>query len=65
MEVTCILCRKLYGINSSDKQYFRIKNKQTNHYVCKTCNETTQEEARSNVNYDPNLLDPKGHDKLV
>ena len=65
MEVTCSLCRKLYEINSSDKQYFRIKNKQTNQYICKTCSKAVQEESRSNVSFDPSLLDPKGYDKLV
>jgi len=65
MRVTCLLCRKTYDINESDHQYLRLKNKQSNHYVCKNCNNNLQQEARSNVDYNPSILDPKGFEKLL
>lgn len=65
MEVSCLFCRKQFVIDSSDPQYFRLKYKQTNHYICKSCNRNMQNEAKSNVDYDPSVIDSKGYDKLI
>jgi uncharacterized protein YlaI len=64
MQVTCLFCRKSFDIDQSDHQYLRIKRNQTKQYICTICNKNIQQEAQSNVDYDPSLLDPKGYDKL-
>lgn len=65
MQVTCLFCRKVHDIDESDHQYQRIKRKQTNQYICSKCNKNLQQEAQSSVGYSPELLDPKGFDKLI
>ncbi|MBP1994881.1 DUF2197 domain-containing protein [Paenibacillus eucommiae] len=65
MKVTCMFCKTEHLIDSNHSQYEKLKSKQSSSYVCKSCNHSLQSEARKNVDYDPEVIDPYKFDKLI
>ncbi len=65
MKVTCLLCRIEEVISPIDRRYNDYKSIKLKSYICKKCNQNMKQEAQVNVDYNPDLLDPKGYDKLI
>ncbi|SET36410.1 hypothetical protein SAMN05421676_104182 [Salinibacillus kushneri] len=54
LKTQCFFCKKEYTIDSYDTQYKKLKNNPKSYYVCKTCNQSMQNEAKkgSGINID-------------
>lgn len=65
LHVKCMTCKKEYLLDSGDPQYKKLSSGLSKLYICKTCSTAMKEEAIITTGINPNMLDPKGHDKLV
>jgi uncharacterized protein YlaI len=65
LKVTCMLCRTEEVLSPSDRRYIDFKSNKLKSFICKKCNQNMKHEAQVNVDFNPDMLDPKGYDKLV
>lgn len=65
MNLKCVFCKNEYLIDNSDPQYKTTKNNSTKSFVCKKCNNSIQSDARRNVDFNSELVDPYKFDKLI
>lgn len=65
LEAKCMTCKKTYRLEPADPYYQKLKMNLTKLYICKSCSTAMKEEAVRSTGLNPDMLDPKGHDKLV
>ncbi|WP_042161216.1 DUF2197 domain-containing protein [Paenibacillus gorillae] len=64
MILKCMFCKKERSIES-EVQYRAYKDNPAKKYICKECNDSIQNDARKNVDFSPELIDPYKIDKLI
>ncbi len=57
LDTICFFCKNKFTINHSDSQYYKIKKGENKYYICKSCNNSFQQEAINKTGISPDQID--------